>query len=211
MRPFNIVNSIVVPLEKINVDTDQIIPKQFLKLVQRTGFGRYLFYDWRYKDGNESNLQEDFVLNDPKYKGATILIAGENFGCGSSREHAVWALSDYGFKVIIAPSFADIFYNNCFKNGVLAITLEYNQIKKILEASVTEIKVDLQNKAINIYKDDATSETIDFEIDSHRRTVLLEGLDEIAQTLEYNDKITEFEIKSSKRIDFAPPVTKRQL
>ena len=122
MEQFKKIKSIVVPFEKVNVDTDQIVPKQFLKLIQKTGFGKFLFYNWRFDE--EKNPKTDFILNNPKFKNSKILVTGENFGCGSSREHAVWALQDYGFSVIIAPSFADIFYSNCFKNGVLAITLE---------------------------------------------------------------------------------------
>ena len=128
MEQFKKIKTIVVPFDKVNVDTDQIVPKQFLKLIQKTGFGKFLFYNWRF-DGNDQP-NPDFILNDPKYKNSKILIAGDNFGCGSSREHAVWALQDYGFSVIIAPSFADIFSSNCFKNGLLAITLDPQTIEK---------------------------------------------------------------------------------
>ena len=129
MEPFKKIISIITPLDSVNVDTDQIIPKQFLKLVKKTGFGKYLFYNWRY-DENE-NENSDFILNDQKYLGSKILVTGENFGCGSSREHAVWALQDYGFSVIIAPSFADIFYSNCFKNGILPIQLDEQIVQKL--------------------------------------------------------------------------------
>ena len=131
MEPFENIKSIVTPLDKVNVDTDQIIPKQFLKLVQKSGFGKFLFFNWRY-DENE-NMKSDFILNDPKYDGSKILVTGDNFGCGSSREHAVWALDDYGFSVIISSSFADIFFSNCFKNGILPISLESKIIEKLLQ------------------------------------------------------------------------------
>ena len=132
MESFKKVKSIITPLDKVNVDTDQIVPKQFLKLVQKSGFGKFLFYNWRFDE--KENIKSDFVLNDSKYDGSQILVAGDNFGCGSSREHAVWALQDYGFSVIIAPSFADIFFSNCFKNGILPISLD----QKIVEKSTTK-------------------------------------------------------------------------
>ena len=189
MEPFKKVKSIVTPLDKVNVDTDQIVPKQFLKLVQKSGFGKFLFYNWRY-DENE-HKKSDFVLNDSKYDGSNILITGDNFGCGSSREHAVWALQDYGFSVIIAPSFADIFFSNCFKNGILPISLDQKIVEK-LQDEQNEIEVDLQNQTIK-----TSSEEIPFEIDPHKKKILLEGLDDIAQTLQFEDKITEFEKKST--------------
>ena len=189
MEPFKKIKSIVTPLDKVNVDTDQIVPKQFLKLVQKSGFGKFLFYNWRF-DENE-NKKSDFVLNDSKYDGSNILITGDNFGCGSSREHAVWALQDYGFSVIIAPSFADIFFSNCFKNGILPISLDQKIVEK-LQGEQNEIEVDLQNQTIK-----TSSEDISFEIDPHKKKILLEGLDDIAQTLQFEDKITEFEKKST--------------
>jgi len=185
MEPFKKIKSIATPLDKVNVDTDQIIPKQFLKLVQRTGFGQYLFYDWRFENGEKP--REDFVLNNPKYCDSKILLTRDNFGCGSSREHAAWALLDYGFKVIISPSFADIFYNNCFKNGILPIKLDSQSIEKLFNNS-SEIEVDLQNQTIT-----TDYMTIPFEIESHRKKTLLEGLDDIAVTLQYEDKITQYE------------------
>ena len=185
MDAFKKIKTIVTPLDQVNVDTDQIVPKQFLKLVQKSGFGKYLFYNWRY-DSNE-NQNPDFILNDKKYKNSKILVAGDNFGCGSSREHAVWALQDYGFSVIIAPSFADIFYSNCFKNGVLPIALDEKTVEK-LKKELGEIEVDLENQILS-----TSSEKISFEIDSHKKKVLLEGLDDIALTLKYEDKISEFE------------------
>lgn len=184
MEKFKPVSSIGTPLDRANVDTDQIVPKQFLKLVQRTGFGEFLFYDWKFEpDG----AKKDFVLNDPKYSDSHILITGENFGCGSSREHAAWALKDYGFDVVIAPSFADIFYNNCFKNGILPISLPKDQVSEIMKTS-SVIKVDLQSQEI-LYD----RKSIPFQIDPSRKKTLLEGLDDIAVTLQYADKIATYE------------------
>jgi len=188
MDSFKPVSSIVTPLDKVNVDTDQIVPKQFLKLVQKSGFGKFLFFNWRY-DENE-NKKSDFVLNDPKYENSHILVTGDNFGCGSSREHAVWALLDYGFSVIIAPSFADIFYSNCFKNGILPITLDQELVEKLQQENGA-IKIDLENQIIK-----TPSEEITFDIDSYKKKILLEGLDDIAQTFQYEDKISEFEKES---------------
>ena len=189
MEKFKKIKTIVTPLDQINVDTDQIIPKQFLKLVKKTGFGKYLFYNWRY-DENE-NPKQDFVLNDNKYQNSKILVTGENFGCGSSREHAVWALQDYGFSVIIAPSFGDIFYSNCFKNGILPIQLEERMIEKLKHKS-GELEVDLENQLLK-----TNTEQIPFDINSYKKRILLEGLDDISQTLQLADKISEFE-KHSK-------------
>lgn len=189
MEPFKKISSIITPLDAVNVDTDQIVPKQFLKLVQKSGFGKYLFYNWRY-DENEKQ-KSDFVLNNKKYQNSKVLVTGENFGCGSSREHAVWALQDYGFSVIIAPSFADIFYSNCFKNGILPIKLDEKLVQKLKNETET-IEVDLSRQQIKTEK-----EKIHFEINSHKKKVLLEGLDDIAQTLKYENKILEFE-KNSK-------------
>ena len=188
MKKFVNVTSIVTPLDKVNVDTDQIVPKQFLKLVQKTGFGKFLFYNWRY-DENEKE-KTDFVLNNPQYDHSQILISGANFGCGSSREHAVWALLDYGFLVIIAPSFADIFFSNCFKNGILPISLKQEIIDELL-LEKNPITVNLQSQTIT-----TSSNEISFEIDSHKKRILLEGLDDISQTLEYDDKIRQFEENS---------------
>lgn len=188
MEPFSRVASILTPLEKANVDTDQIIPKQFLKLIQRTGFGRYLFYNWRYgQDGKET----DFVLNDPAYRGSKILVTGENFGCGSSREHAVWALMDYGFSVVIAPSFADIFLSNCYKNGILPVQLNPEAVQRLYLEPGT-VDVDLEGQVIT-----TTSEEIHFEMEPHRKQILLEGLDEIARTLHLEDDISRFERAST--------------
>jgi len=188
LKPFSKINSIVTPFDKANVDTDQIIPKQFLKLITKSGFGKFLFYDWRFDHNGQP--KGDFILNNPAYKDSKILITNENFGCGSSREHAVWALKDFGFNVIISPSFADIFYSNCFKNGVLPIILDIKNIKKLLKIK-DEIELDLNSQKI-IFGD----EFINFEIDSHRKIRLLEGLDDIDLTLNENEKIQNFEKNS---------------
>ena len=190
MKPFTKIISIITPFDKANVDTDQIIPKQFLKLITKSGFGKFLFYDWRFDhDGEKKN---DFILNDPTYQDSQILITNENFGCGSSREHAVWALKDFGFNVIISPSFADIFYSNCFKNGVLPIILDIGKIKKLLQFK-DKIELDLDSQKI-IFGD----ESINFEIDSHRKIRLLEGLDDIDLTLKEDKKIEHFEKNYSR-------------
>jgi len=189
MDKFKKIKSIVTPFDKVNVDTDQIVPKQFLKLIQKTGFGKFLFYNWRFDSDEKPN--SSFILNDPKYKSSKILITQDNFGCGSSREHAVWALQDYGFSVIIAPSFADIFFSNCFKNGLLAIILNSKVVEKLLKIQ-TEIEVDLENQIIK-----TDTEIIPFQIDEYKKKNLLNGLDEIALTLKYQDKILEYEKKST--------------
>jgi len=185
MEPFKTIKSIATPLDKVNVDTDQIVPKQFLKLVQKTGFGQYLFYDWRFTTGGLP--KEDFILNNPKYRDSKILLTRENFGCGSSREHAAWALLDYGFVVVIAPSFADIFYNNCFKNGILPIKLDNKKMESLFKTN-SEIEVNLENQTIIV-----PNETISFDIEGHRKKTLLEGLDDISTTLQYEDKISQYE------------------
>ena len=189
LKPFSKVTSIITPFDRANVDTDQIIPKQFLKLITKSGFGRFLFYDWRFnQDGKPKN---DFVLNNSRYENSQILVTNENFGCGSSREHAVWALKDFGFNVIISPSFADIFYSNCFKNGVLPIILDIEKIHKLLQFK-DEVEIDLNSQRITM--DD---ELINFEIDSHRKIRLLKGLDEIDLTLKEEEEIEKFENDSS--------------
>jgi 3-isopropylmalate/(R)-2-methylmalate dehydratase small subunit len=189
LKPFSKIISIITPFDKANVDTDQIIPKQFLKLIIKSGFGKFLFYDWRFD--HNGNPKDDFILNDPTYQNSKILVTNENFGCGSSREHAVWALKDFGFNVIISPSFADIFYSNCFKNGVLPIILDIKNIKKLLEIK-DEVELDLNSQKI-IFGE----EFINFEIDSHRKIRLLAGLDDISLTLNENEKIQNFEKNSS--------------
>ena len=187
-----------VPLGRVNVDTDQIVPKQFLKLVERTGFGEHLFHNWRRLDGG-TTPDPSFVLNDPAYEGARILVAGDNFGCGSSREHAVWALVDYGFDVVIAPSFADIFYGNCFKNGLLPVALGRADVDALLAASAPrprgaapppEVAVDLEAQTVSA----ACIGTVRFEIGADRRAALLAGMDEIDLTLgQYGGAISSFE------------------
>jgi len=173
-----------------NVDTDQIIPKQFLKLVQKTGFGKYLFYDWRFnKDGN---LNSKFILNNPKYVGRQILLTRDNFGSGSSREHAVWALQDYGFKAIIARSFADIFYSNCFKNGLLPISLNQKEIDYLFIHPDEEVEVNLSKQQVII-----DSKIMVFEINESRKIALLEGLDDIGITLRFELQIAEYENKNN--------------
>ena len=189
LEPFSKVTSIITPFDKANVDTDQIIPKQFLKLITKSGFGKFLFYDWRFDhDGKPKN---DFVLNNPLYENSQILVTNENFGCGSSREHAVWALKDFGFNVIISPSFADIFYSNCFKNGVLPIILDIEKIHKLLQFE-DEVEIDLNSQKITL-----GDESMNFEIDSYRKIRLLKGLDDIDLTLKENEKIEKFENDSS--------------
>jgi len=189
MEPFQNVTSIVTPLDKVNIDTDQIIPKQFLKLVQKSGFGKFVFFNWRFDE--KENPISDFVLNDSAYDNSQILVTGDNFGCGSSREHAVWALQDYGFSVIIAPSFADIFYSNCFKNGILPISLDQKITEQLLAES-NPIQINLEKQIIK-----TSTQEIPFEIDSHKKKILLEGLDDIAQTFQHIDKIAEFEKNST--------------
>ncbi|QDU60069.1 3-isopropylmalate dehydratase small subunit 1 [Planctomycetes bacterium Pan216] len=192
MEPFRVHQGLVAPLDRAHVDTDQIIPKQFLKRIERTGFGQFCFFDWRYLDDNLTP-NPAFVLNEPRYKGASILLARENFGCGSSREHAPWALSEYGFRVIIAPSYADIFYNNCFKNGMLPITLAHETVddlfRRVHAKEGHRFTVDLTTNTIEVDDD----HTLSFEVDDYRRKSLLEGLDEIGITLQSEEKISAFE------------------
>ena len=182
---------LVAPLDRSNVDTDQIIPKQFLKRIERTGFGEFAFFDWRYLE--PGILNPEFILNEERFKNASILVSGTNFGSGSSREHAPWALLDYGFKVIIAPSFADIFRNNCFQNGILSIILEKNEVDYLMGMSFSnkgyQLNVDLENEIIYDEKDFETN----FKIDPFRRESLLKGQDEIARTLTSSNYIDNFE------------------
>ncbi len=191
MNKFTKHSGLVAPLYQANIDTDQIIPKQFLKSIERTGFGQFLFYDWRFNsDGTEKT---EFALNLPKYKGASILIAGKNFGCGSSREHAPWSLEDFGFRVVIASSFADIFYNNCFKTGILPVVLAEEDVVKLVKTTETSenyhIEVDLESKTIT----DSCGFNRDFQVDDFRRYCLMHGLDDIGLTLQHESKITLFE------------------
>ncbi|HEY4979084.1 MAG TPA: 3-isopropylmalate dehydratase small subunit [Candidatus Acidoferrum sp.] len=191
MKPFITHTGLVQPIDKVNVDTDQMVPKQFLKALTRQGFGKKLFYDWRYLRGEKPN--PDFVLNFPRYKGASVLLARANFGCGSSREHAPWAIGDYGFRAIIAPSYADIFYNNCFKNGILPAELTEAQIEELFQRTEKEVgyslTVDLPSQTVKdnhglVYK---------FEIAPSRKEVLLKGLDDIGTTLLHADTIDTYE------------------
>jgi len=193
MEPFRIHTGRVAPLDRPNVDTDQIIPKQFLKRIERTGFGEFLFNDWRYSADGE--LDASFVLNDPRYQGATILVTGRNFGCGSSREHAPWALLDYGFRAIIAPSFADIFMNNCMKNGIVPVVLSEKDTAALVERArgVTDYTatVDLERRVV----EDGRGFSSPFEIDDFRRHCLIEGLDDIGLTLQSEPQIAAYEAR----------------
>ena len=199
MDKFVTLKSLAIPLDRSNIDTDAIIPKQFLKSIKRSGFGPNLFDEWRYLDHGEPGMDNsarplnyDFVLNKPEYTNASILLVLENFGCGSSREHAPWALLDYGIKAILAVSFADIFYNNCFKNGILPITLSNNEIDELFKVSSNqklEIEVDLPNQRINFLND----KFFEFEIDEFKKNSLINGLDEIGLTLERTQEIKNFE------------------
>jgi 3-isopropylmalate/(R)-2-methylmalate dehydratase small subunit len=192
MQSFTKHTGLVAPLDRVNVDTDQMVPKQFIKWVTREGYGRVLFYDWRYRgDGETPN--PDFVLNAPRYKGASVLVARANFGCGSSREHAPWAIGDYGFHAILAPSYADIFYNNCFKNGILPVTLTDAQIDEVFRRVTAKegysLTVDLQTQTIT----DNAGLRFEFTIDPFRRECLLNGWDDIGLTLRIADRIADFE------------------
>ena len=191
MEPFIKHTGLVAPMDRVNVDTDQMVPKQFLKLQTREGYGRVLFYDWRYLPGEQPN--PEFPLNFPRYRGATILLARANFGCGSSREHAPWAIHDYGFRVVIAPSYADIFYNNSFKNGILLVTLSDAQVDDLFERLERQegyrLTADLEKQIIT----DESGLKIPFEIDPFRKNSLLKGLDDIGLTLEHETDITAFE------------------
>jgi len=195
MTPFTKLTGLVAPMDRVNVDTDQIIPKQFLKAITREGFGRFLFFDWRYLDVGE--LNPEFVLNQPRYQGASILLARTNFGCGSSREHAPWAVLDYGFRAIIAPSYADIFYINCFKNGILPITLSDDRLDELFRRTEQnegyQLTVDLESQTITEATPAGGGLKISFEVDPFRRECLLNGWDDIGLTLRHEDQIAEFE------------------
>ncbi|MFB5759180.1 3-isopropylmalate dehydratase small subunit [Paenibacillus medicaginis] len=197
MEAFKTLNGIVAPVDRVNVDTDAIIPKQFLKRIERTGFGQFLFYEWRFDE--QGNVNPDFEPNKERYQGASILISRANFGCGSSREHAPWAIMDYGFRCVIAPSYADIFYNNCFKNGILPIKLSEEQVEELFQRTAAHngyrLNVDLENKTIT----DEHGLHIDFDLDEHRRQFLLQGLDDIGLTLQHEDKIALYEQQLAKK------------
>ncbi len=202
MKAFTQLKGLACPIDRANIDTDAIIPKQFLKSIKRSGFGPYLFDEWRYKDHGEPGmdctnrpLNPDFVLNQPRYKGAQIMLARENFGCGSSREHAPWALEDYGFRAIIAPSFADIFFNNCFKNGMLPIVLSADDVdalfKETESAEGYKLNIDLSTQTITT----PSGKIYTFEVDTFRKHCLLNGLDDIGLTMQHQDAIKAFETK----------------
>lgn len=195
MRAFRILKGLAAPLPMANIDTDAIIPKQFLKTIKRTGLGQHLFYEMRYFEPGHEN--PNFVLNQPAYRNASILVAGANFGCGSSREHAPWALDDFGIRVVIAESFADIFHNNCFKNGLLPIVLPKDQVETLMNMATENksLTVDLETETITAYPDNINFK---FTIDPFRKKCLLEGLDEIGLTLARAEKITSFEDQSQK-------------
>ena len=199
MQPFQTLTATAAMLDQVNVDTDQIIPKQFLKKIERTGFGIHLFHDWRFLDDAGQKINPDFILNQSRYQGAQILVAGDNFGCGSSREHAPWALLDYGFRSIIAPSFADIFYNNCAKNGILLVALPEASVQQLfaeIEENVgCELTVDLPSQKVQSPKGLEFS----FEIDPFVKNRLLNGLDDIGWTLQYQSEIESFESNYQKQ------------
>jgi len=206
MDKFTLHKGLAAPMDRENVDTDAIIPKQFLKSIHRTGFGENLFDAWRYKDIGEPGmdnakrpLNPDFVLNQPRYRGASILVAGKNFGCGSSREHAPWALQQYGFRAVIAPSFADIFYNNCYKNGLLPVVLPESAVRRLIDEIKGfvgyELTIDLESQTVR----SAGGEAMDFDITPHRKYCLLNGFDDIGLTLRQSDKIRAFEAERRAR------------
>jgi 3-isopropylmalate/(R)-2-methylmalate dehydratase small subunit len=190
MEPINEVNSVVTPLDRKNVDTDQIISKEFLKRIERTGFGKYVFYHWRFnEDGSEV---KDFVLNDERFKGSKILVAHENFGCGSSREHAPWSILDYGFNVVIAPSFADIFHSNCMKNGLLPIKLTVSEVEELLangQQQPYSVEVNLEKQTVT----GQDGKVYSFDIDPYYKQMLLNGWDEISLTFQYEEHIAKYE------------------
>ena len=205
MEKFQTFTGVGAPLNRANIDTDAIIPKQFLKSIHRTGFGSNLFDEWRYldhgvpgQDSSNRTLNQDFVLNQDRYKGSSILLTGENFGCGSSREHAPWALADFGFKAIIAESFADIFYNNCFKNGILPITLNKKDIQYLFENSESKPGFSLNVKLDKQSLTDPSGNTFNFELEGFRKDALLKGLDEIELTLSFGKDIKSFEENHQK-------------
>ncbi|MET3209804.1 UNVERIFIED_CONTAM: 3-isopropylmalate/(R)-2-methylmalate dehydratase small subunit [Paenibacillus sp. PvR008] len=197
MEAFTTLKGIVAPVDRVNVDTDAIIPKQFLKRIERTGFGQFLFYEWRFDE--EGNINPDFEPNKHRYAGASVLISRANFGCGSSREHAPWAIMDYGFHCVIAPSYADIFYNNCFKNGILPIKLSEEQVEDLFQRTAKhdnyQLNIDLNEKTVT----DDYGLHIGFDLDEHRRQFLLQGLDDIGLTLQHESEILAYEQKRAAK------------
>ena len=206
MKPFRTLTGLAAPLERDNVDTDQIIPKQFLKRIERTGYGPFLFFDWRrMQEGEDPDAPNpDFVLNQPQFQGAEVLVAGKNFGCGSSREHAAWALSDFGFRCVISSSFADIFHSNAGKNGILLITLPEDQVQTLLERSASipgyRLAISLEDQTLT----DEQGLALSFSIDPFRRECLLDGLDDIGLSLKYSAELDKFEQQHDKQFWYAP-------
>ena len=200
MEPFKAFTGVVAPLDRVNVNTDEITPARFLKTIRRTGFEAALFANWRYLDKDGQVPNPDFILNQPRYQGATILLAGDNFGCGSSREHAPWSIRDYGFRCVIAPSFADIFYNNCFNNGILPVTLDEALVQELFaEVEANEgysLQVNLEAQAITT----PNGRVLHFEIDNFRKNALLQGLDNIGWTLSHNDEIAAYEQRRKQEV-----------
>lgn len=198
MQPFKKITALAAPLDRTNVDTDQIIPKQFLKRIERTGYGEFLFFDWRRTASGDPDSA--FVLNEPRYANAQILIAGKNFGCGSSREHAAWALSDFGFRCVIAPTFADIFFSNAGKNGILLVKLSEEQVNELLENAKTipnyQLTVSLEDQTVT----DGRGFNATFEVDPFRRFCLLEGLDDIGLTLRHEAELDKYEVKHDEEV-----------
>jgi 3-isopropylmalate/(R)-2-methylmalate dehydratase small subunit len=198
MEPFRRIKSKAIPLDLVNIDTDQIIPKQFLKLVHKTGYGKYLFYDWRFD--SEGKPREEFVLNNTKFNSRQILLTRDNFGSGSSREHAAWAIRDYGLKAIIAPSFADIFFNNCFKNGILPIRLSQQEVEYLFQNTENaELEINLPSREI-IVTEHENSRVLNFEVEESKKMILLDGLDEIGITLQHDPYITEYEKRNNTKL-----------
>lgn len=200
MEAFTTLNGLVAPVDRVNVDTDAIIPKQFLKRIERSGFGQFLFFEWRFDE--QGKEIETFSLNQPRYQGASVLISRANFGCGSSREHAPWAIMDFGFRCVIAPSFADIFYNNCFKNGILPIKLSEEQVEELFQRTAQQegyrLTVNLEDKTII----DEAGLAYSFELDEHRRQFLLQGLDDIGLTMKHEQDITNYEAQHVDRLRY---------
>jgi 3-isopropylmalate/(R)-2-methylmalate dehydratase small subunit len=198
MEPFRSFKSKAIPLDLVNIDTDQIIPKQFLKLIHKTGYGKYLFYDWRFD--SEGKPREEFVLNNTKFNSRQILLTRDNFGSGSSREHAAWAIRDYGLKAIIAPSFADIFFNNCFKNGILPIRLSQQEVEYLFQNTENaELEINLPSQEI-IVTEHENSRVLNFEVEESKKMILLDGLDEIGITLQHDPYITEYEKRNNTKL-----------